>query len=498
LFAAGFIRRRAFMISLDAFQTTVARVLTALTIVHIPILVLIAWMLDRQIWSNGAIAALLAAAPIAATLMRRPVKTVAFALAVALVGQTSLLVYDLSGHPWQIEMHFYYFAVLAMLSGFCEWSVLVVAAALIAGHHLSLDALLPQAIYSGGANFTRVLVHAIVVVIETAMLVGIGFAIRSAFTQAQEAHQEAALAAAELKRVGIEREKEMAATIMRADQMSQLLGRFKREMAESTEILHSAAQNLQSDANGLDKTAAHANLQSVTASDASEETANMVQSAAAAGEDLARTIADVGYNAARSSHLAAEAVSEAVKTSQTIDELATVASEIGKVTELISGIAAQTNLLALNATIEAARAGDAGRGFAVVAQEVKALAGETAKATQEIGQRIAAMQTATGRSVEAIQAISSTIRELNQFSARIARAVEQQAEATREIAANVNAASTSVDRVGGAIVEIKSVAEQASRSANKLNEAAVGVTDQTRRIREQVRALTDDIQAIPA
>lgn len=494
----GRLDSESIMKSLDVFQNTVARALTALAIIHIPILVVIAWALGRPTWSTAAVAAALAAAPVATILLRRPMIVIAFSLVVALVGQTSLLVFNFDGHPWQVEMHFYYFAVLAMLSGFCEWRVLVVAAGLIAAHHLSLNAFLPAAVYPGGANFARVVVHAVVVVIETAMLIGIGQAIRSAFAQAQDAHSEAEKAAGELQRGAILREKELAATTMRADRMSDLLERFKREMAESTEILHAAAQNLQSDADSLDKTAALANAQSITAASASAETASKVQSAAAAGEELATTIAEVGSNAARSSQLAAGAVDEAAKTSATIDELAAVASEIGKVTGLISAIAAQTNLLALNATIEAARAGESGRGFAVVAQEVKALAGQTAKATEEIGQRIAAMQVATGHSVDAIQAISSTIRELDQFSARIAEAVEQQAEAAREIAANVNAASTSVDQVGGAIVQIENVADQASRSANKLNDAASGVTDQTKRIREQVRMLTEEIQAIPA
>ena len=106
-------------------------------------------------------------------------KLVGFALAVALAGQTSILVFLFSGHPWQVEMHFYYFAVLAMLSGFCDWPVLVAAAGLIAVHHLSLNFVLPDAVYPGGSNFLRVVVHAVVVVIETAMLIGIGYAIRA-------------------------------------------------------------------------------------------------------------------------------------------------------------------------------------------------------------------------------------------------------------------------------------------------------------------------------
>lgn len=486
------------MTNLQSFQNTVARALTVLALVHIPILAMIAWALNRPVGSSIAIAAVLASAPIAALALRRPIIVVAFALAVALVGQTSLLVFEFNGHPWQVEMHFYYFAVLAMLSGFCEWKVLATAAVLIALHHLSLNELVPDAVYPGGANFLRVVVHAVVVVIETAMLIGIGHAIRSAFADAQQAHLAAEAAASELKRGAARREEELAATITRADRMGDLLNRFKQEMAEATEMLHSAAEHLQVDADSLGKTAAHANAQSANAASASEETANKVQSAAAAGEKLATTIGDVGSNAARSSQLAANAVNEAAKTSATIDELASVANEIGKVTGLISTIAAQTNLLALNATIEAARAGEAGRGFAVVAQEVKELAGQTAKATDEIGERIDAIQVATGRSVEAIQAISATIRDLDRFSARIAEAVEQQADVAREIATNAHAAAHSVDQIGGAIVHIENVADQASRSANKLNEAAGGLTGQARQIRERVRTFTEEIQALPA
>jgi len=486
------------MTSLNAFQQMIARALIALAIVHIPILAAITWALDRETWSVMFVALALAAAPVVATVLQRPMKTIALALAVTLVGQTSLLVYAFSGHPWQVEMHFYYFAMLAMLSGFCDWSVLVVAAALIAGHHMSLNFVLPSAVYPGGSNFFRVVVHAVIVVIETVMLVGIGRVIRSAFMQAEGARRAAELAAAELKRVSDIQRQELTITTVRADRMGDLLHRFRSEMADSTEILRSAAQGLQSNADGLGKAAAHANAQVVMAAVASEDTAHKVQSAAQGGNELAHTISEVGLNAAKSSHLAANGVAEAVKTNATIHELAVVAGEIGKVTELINAIAGQTNLLALNATIEAARAGEAGRGFAVVAAEVKALAGQTAAATQNIGKRIEAMQSATGHSVEAIQAISGTIRELDAFSTRIATAVEQQAAAAREIASNVNAAASSVGQVNGAIVEIEAVADQTTRAANKLTASAVDVAGQTKRIQEQVKAFTDDIHAIQA
>jgi methyl-accepting chemotaxis protein len=486
------------MNSLESLQNLVARVLVALALAHVVLLAAIAAALGRPVVATTVIAALLAAAPAVALAMRWPLTLAAFAIAVALVGQTSILVELFSGHPWQVEMHFYYFAVLAMLSGFCEWRVLVAAAALVAAHHASLNFLLPAAVFPGGSNFARVLVHAVVVVIETAMLIGIGYAIKSAFTQANAASREAEQSAAEIERVRVMLDQKLTDTTARGARMNELLEQFQQSMIGATQVLQTAAEGLTVDSEGLGRAAAHASAQSAAGSAASHETAQKVGTAAHAGEGLAQTIAEVGANAAQSSELAAKAVNEAVATKETIDALAVVAKEIGQVTELIANIASQTNLLALNATIEAARAGNAGRGFAVVAQEVKALAGQTAAATQDIGRRIDAMRTATERSVDAIAVISGTIRAFDQLSERIANAVMQSQDAAREIAGSANSAAASVGQVDAAIGEIASVVSKTVQSAGKLAGAAANVTDQSRRIRDQVSTLKQDMHAMQA
>lgn len=484
--------------NLDTFQRIIARALIGLCFVHIPLLMAVAWFLNQDVAMTGILALLLAATPWLLLRLNRSITSIACALSVGLVGQTSVLVYLMTGHPWQVEMHFYYFAVLALLVGFCDWRVLLFAAGLIALHHFTLNIVLPSAVYPGGTDYLRVGVHALVVVTETVMLIVIGFAIRHAFARAEEARKTAEAVAGELQQVLALRGSELATTTRRADQTADLLQRFEREMAESIEALHSAAAELHVNSDRLGGAAARATAQTVSVGSTTDETAHMVKLVAYAGDELARTISDVGGNAAQSSQLASLAVTEAEQTNATMDDLVSVAKEIGNVTQMISAIAEQTNLLALNATIEAARAGEAGRGFAVVAQEVKALAGQTGKATQDIASRIEAMQSTTSRSVAAIQGISQRIRDLNQFSARIAAAVEQQAASAHDIAGNVNAAAAGVQRVSSSIGDIKAIAGETAQAVDSLSAAASEIASQIGTIRQRVRLFTADIQALRA
>lgn len=482
--------------SLASLQRTVAIALTVLAFVHVPVLVVLAWLRGYGITGVASLALLLAAAPAFLLVMRRPIVPVAAALTVGLIAQTSLLVFLMDGHPWQVETHFYYFAVLAMLSGFCDYRILLLAAALIALQHLGFNEVLPGAIYPGGTDYGRVALHAFVVLVETVMLVGIGWTIRNAFQQAEAQREAAERAAAKLRDVLDQRSHELSATSERAQSVEALLQVFEQEMSQSIGILHDAARVLHDNTRTLDTASARSSAQTSTAIVTAQDTSARVRLAAQAGDELAQTISEVESNATQSLTLARTAVGEAARASTTIDELALVAEEIGKVTDLISAIASQTNLLSLNATIEAARAGETGRGFAVVAQEVKALAGQTSSATQEIARRIAAIQQTTGRSVEAIQAIGCIIRELEMSHARITAAVQQQAIATRDIAGNVNSATMSVGQLAQAVAEIEAAASQSAMAIAQFSGAAGEVTQQAATIRERVKDFTRRVQQL--
>jgi methyl-accepting chemotaxis protein len=484
------------MTDLRSLQFAIARVLAALGIVHVPILAVVCLLLGRDLTGNVMVALALGAVPPILLYAARPLTVVAFAIAITLVGQTSLLVFAFSGHSWQVEMHFYYFAVLAMLSGFCDWRILVFAAGLVSVHHLSLNFILPAAIYNGGGDVLRVGVHAVVVVIEVAMLIFIGHTIRRAFAAADQARRTAEGAAAELALAGNRRENDLAATNERAAAMSNLLDEFKAEMAASMDFLDQATNGLERSADTLGETAGRAKAQVAAASSASEETTAKVTSVAEIGRGLAETVADITTTVTQSSHLTDEAVSRADTANQMIAELTTVATEIGDITGLINRIAAQTNLLALNATIEAARAGEAGRGFAVVAQEVKALAAETARATEDIVNKTERIQSATERSAATIGAIRSTVHELNHLSRQIATAVEQQAMSTRDIAEGVDSAAAGVGHVAASIGDIEEMARKTADATAGLRSAAVELAGQTTTIRDRMASFSDNVRAI--
>ncbi|MDY0883459.1 PAS domain-containing protein [Dongia soli] len=218
------------------------------------------------------------------------------------------------------------------------------------------------------------------------------------------------------------------------------------------------------------------NEQASSAASASVEASTNVQAVAAGAEQLVSSIDEIGRQTANASTVSAEAVSQAQHTSDIVASLVDATSRIGEVVKLITDIAAQTNLLALNATIEAARAGDAGKGFSVVANEVKNLASQTARATDEISGQIAQVQNATHEAVTAITAISQTISRMNEISEAIAAASEEQNAVSREISSNLHTAASGVSII--------------SESMNAIAEAARSADDSTRRVKEASRALS--------
>ena len=208
--------------------------------------------------------------------------------------------------------------------------------------------------------------------------------------------------------------------------MQQMADGFDSAIGKIIQTVSTASSELESSAGQLTKTAEVTQMLSATVASASEQSSANAQSAAAAAEEMASSVSEISRQVQDSHKISREAVSQVEQTNARIADLAQSASRIGEVVKMISAVAEQTNLLALNATIEAARAGEAGRGFAVVASEVKALAAQTAKATEEISEQIGQMQSATNQSVSAIQEIGGTIGRIAEISQAIAAAVEEQ------------------------------------------------------------------------
>jgi methyl-accepting chemotaxis protein len=227
----------------------------------------------------------------------------------------------------------------------------------------------------------------------------------------------------------------------------------------------------------------------------SETASEHVRSAASASHELSGSIAEITRRVQESNGITAEAVGQAVATDQRITELSEAATRIGDVVKLITSIAEQTNLLALNATIEAARAGDAGRGFAVVAQEVKSLASQTAKATDEIGSHIANMQLATQESVGAIKAIGQTIERISGIANSISAAVEQQRAATENIAQSVRAAATGTAEVAENIGNAAQGARETGETSTRMLASAQALSGESLRLKDEVEKFLDGVRA---
>ncbi|MCT8970627.1 methyl-accepting chemotaxis protein [Microbaculum marinisediminis] len=277
--------------------------------------------------------------------------------------------------------------------------------------------------------------------------------------------------------------------------MNELADSFLASVGGVVEIVSSAASEMESTAQSMTSTAEETNSRAMTVSAAAEQASTNVNTVASSAEELSSSISEISRQVQEAAQIAQNAVANAEQTNAMVEGLADTAQKIGDVIELINTIAEQTNLLALNATIEAARAGDAGKGFAVVAQEVKALAGQTAKATEEIGQQISSIQTATGDAVEAIRQIGQTITSINEISSTIASAVEEQGAATQEIARSVQQASAGTGDVSANIAGVSSAASETGTSAEQVLSAARELAQQSEQLRTEVNGFVERVRA---
>ncbi|GGK23459.1 methyl-accepting chemotaxis protein [Salinarimonas ramus] len=281
----------------------------------------------------------------------------------------------------------------------------------------------------------------------------------------------------------------------RTARVSELIVDFEGRIASLVQTFGASAAEMEKTAVAMRATAEQGRDRSENGAVTAQQTSSAMRSVAVAAEELAASAREISTQVSQATKIASQAVEDARSTDTTMRDLSSNAQRIGEVVALISEIASQTNLLALNATIEAARAGEAGKGFAVVAAEVKTLADQTAKATDEISAQVGRIQAASGGAVQAIESIGATIQRMHEISGAIAAAAEEQQAATQEIASTVSDAANGTDTVNAFVGEFRQSAAQTGTAADQVLEAARRLAGSASDVTRQVETFTKGIRA---
>jgi len=441
---------------------------------------------QSMVWASALVAAILAAVPTFLWKQDATGPLTRYTSAAAIAGLVALMVNAFAGTPYQIDIHMYFFATLAIVAGWCDWRALLVNAAVVAVHHLVLNFTFPLAVFPDGANFYRVILHAVVVVVQTGALAWVTMKLAASLSSSAAATEAAETAHAEAEALIAEQGKMQKSEAEREQRIKAMISDFQSEIQEQLQLAGANADQLEVTAKTLTEVAGEAMSNVETASDASMSASENVESVASTTEELASSISEITRQIDTTKNVVIKATENAHSANEKVGSLSEASLKIGEVLNLISDIAEQTNLLALNATIEAARAGEAGKGFAVVATEVKSLATQTSQATEEISQQIEGIRTSTVEAVDAIRAIAETIEEVNGYTSTVAAAIEQQGSATADIARNIQNAANGTKRAANDMSEVSSSVEVTNKSANEVLSASADANRQANVMKEAI------------
>ncbi|NVK17261.1 MAG: hypothetical protein HWE30_01050 [Methylocystaceae bacterium] len=479
------------MNEIQSLQRTAAKYLIPYLFVHIHLVWITGQVTGNEIIGALVLTTVFALIPLVFKLIKGPdnpftiySSSVSFMLIIA------VLVYAFRGHPWQIDIHMYFFAGLAMLLGFANWKAFILATAVIAAHHLVLNLTLPYWVFPDGASIVRVLLHAVIVILETIVLVIATMKLTNVLQSAERAKKIAEEAQNQVEE-SLNQQKQLEAQQRKQRQADRknVADTFEKEVGAIIHAVKGASNELQNLARGMSEAATRVGENAELASDASNTIAQKVDMVASASEQLSSSISEISLQVNEANNISSNAAELSTNSTQNVQSLSSRVSEISEVVNLISDIANQTNLLALNATIEAARAGEAGKGFAVVASEVKNLASQTAKATEQIEQQINAVVGATDDTVKGISEIHHSINQVQETATIISAAIEEQRAATENIATNATQTADDVTKVASTVNSVQEGSRTNIERSQKLLNASEALQRQADALDRQLESV---------